>query len=224
MKGRTVLNILTAVLCFVGAFLVSSSVIRSCSGGSASPVTTFDYDEIIEAGYTIASPSRPSPEHSEKIAVLEEAGGVPVIHAVGMTEDSTDVEVIGGIAPDGSRWLQMWVNGERVRMNRLDWYEPAVADLPRREWALIGESSFFDSKLQVGAGIAWQPIRIAGASVGVAVVSDINRLNIVAPRWIAVAGRVGLPLGHTWDIGLTAGWRIAETPGVYAGVGIGIRI
>lgn len=204
--------------------LLILSAVFLCSNRTPTPVVDTWSKPFLEAGYKPANPSKPSGDPGGKTEFIEEIGATPVLYASGITQDSLVVEIVGAYAPDGSRWLQAWVEGERVELSELDWFEPA-SDLKRGDWSAVIESAWVKERLDIGVGVSWEPVLFMGLRAGVGLTIDINQELNTTPDWIALTGRMSLPLKGWMELDIGAGIRFESSMiDRHFSMGIGVRL
>jgi len=171
---------------------------------------------LTEAGFKPAEIVKPVHVPDDKVPA-----GEPVLYGHG-TVDSTEVEVIGVQTPDGGKWVRVIVGGKPVHFDSLQWLEQPTPEQDN-DWSVIAECAIIGDGPDFGAGVAWEPVSVLGADMGLAVTADINRDILTAPDWIAVSGRLSRSWGPV-TFGADAGWRMGEDSGLHLGGAVGLTI
>lgn len=193
--------------------------------GQEQPLEDTWTERLTEAGYIEAEDTRPSHIPGDKEKPITESGSKPVFYAEGevvVDEDTLTVEAIGVQAPDGSRWFQAWVDGQRVRFNILEWQKQPVEKVSR-DFSGFVAVAWVNEQPDIAVGVAWQPIGSESLRGGVSVVTDLNETITTAPQWIAPCARFSASYGDVIEGGVDLGYRFGQDRGFHVDFGVGIR-
>lgn len=180
-------------------------------------------EPMVDHGWKPASPDKPDGIPGDKLPPVEEAE--VILHGSGTVETASgpvEVKIVGAQTPDGKRWLSGWVDGRQIVFDRLEWPQYPARD-DRSDFSLLITSEWVDGGPDFGVGVAWQPIRIAGADLGPAVTVDLNRDLLDSPDWITLSGRLSRSWGPV-SFGGNLGYALGESSGLRAGLSAGLTV
>lgn len=172
---------------------------------------------LAESGYKPATIEKPDFIHDDKFPESVES----TLYASGTVADSVAVEVSVVTTPDDVTWIKAVYGGETVKWSKVQyWNEPKPVQ--SQDWSLILAGEWVDG-IDVGFGVAWEPLTVRGAKIGLQAVCDINRDILASPDWLSVSGRISKQFG-SFSPGLSCGYRIGQGQGLAVGISAGIGI
>jgi len=182
------------------------------------PVVVVDdwTDTLTDAGYKPIHDTKPANIPGDK----PPQSATPVLVAEGTVQDSLPVSVVVVETPDNEHWIDIIVGGEHVEIDHVSWADDGAEK--DNDWSLIIAGTF-DNGLDIGAGLAWEPLQIAGCRIGIETIVDVNRDILTRPDYITLSARVSRRYG-AFSLAANAGYAVGEGQGFRCGVDLGIAV
>jgi len=212
-KGLVLAIVLTFAL---GALTLGVSwVVRGCASPVARPFLRALLGPavaMLDMGTSAPETGKPSPgPHPHVGAVHVEAVGHWTPSETVTPADTLPVHIVINDTGDGPITGYVTIGADTVAVDSV----LIRATVEPLDWRLFVEVTGPISA-DVGAGVAYEPIRLLGIQAGPALSFDVPDFS-----WLAVSGRISRRVYSTADVGASVGYRIGTDAGLFLSASAG---